>query len=146
MKKGDRFPDSELCDTIWGPTSHGGDVTFIAYYDKFRRPCKKEDSAFCITAEFRKDGTMVHRETSDEPWLSDDEWKEGQILHAKDFAIENGWEIKGYAFDEHNDLIIRYSSPNDLEPILVKIGKYLLQKSLITDLSEKNKALKLIKG
>lgn len=145
MKKGDVFPNSEFCDTIWEPTPNGGDVTFIAYYDKYRRPCKKESSSFTVTAEFRKDGTMVYRETSEVPTLTDKEWEEGQLLKAKDYATEHGWIVKGYGWSDWNELYVRYNSPESLEPVIVMISKYMLQVKVITDLGERNKALKIIK-
>ena len=145
MKKGSTFPDEEFSETIWEFTPNGGDFTIIGYYDKYLRRCHREEAEVFVTAEFRKDGTLVNREVSDFPKLDEHERRKAQLLHAEDFAKENNWTIKDYAYDDRN-LYVRYSDPNRLDYVIVQISVFLTEKKVITDSLEINRIMKIIRA
>ena len=146
MKKGVIFDaDVEGYEYIWEPTPNGGDFTVISYRDKYHRRCKKEDAVSIVTMELKNDGTLVNMEWNDEPALDEGERREGQLLHAEDYAKENNWAIKDYAFDK-SYLFVRYSNPNSFEDVIVRIDNWLFNKIELTELAERNSAMKIIRS
>jgi len=69
------FPPEEngFFEVHWGHTPNGGDLSIGSFFDKYGRPCKREEMAYMHVSEYLKDGTLVQSTSGMPPKLSKEE-------------------------------------------------------------------------
>ena len=68
------FPPKEngYFEVHWGHTPNGGDLSIGSFFDKYGRPCKRENMAYMHICEYLKDGTLVQCTSGAPPVLTED--------------------------------------------------------------------------
>ena len=58
----EKFPpeENEFMEIHYHKTPSGGDLSISYFYDKEKRPCRKENMAYMDIVEYKKDGTYLN--------------------------------------------------------------------------------------